>query len=655
MIYNMGKNNIRSAQLLSPFGIGQIINFPGEISMMICGLDLWDQVITNRKITAGHNAVDETILRINEPRLQKLLGVDYFVKPFPYKTSGLTNNELTIPSVRFPKWHHCTNPKCNRMKEIELRSGDERIECLKSDGGCGSKMIPVRFVAACQHGHIQDVPFREWAHNGNVLENSNEHILEYISGTGSGDLGSIYIKCSCGKGKSLAGLMHLMRNDTSVYDSALARIGLNRDEDSEFSVNNPNNNNLKGEYCKGGQPWLGLEGVVNAVYCGGHLQVLIRGGSNVHYSNIISAIYLPETNEDADPMVVRVFDRLTRAQLEEFFSIDKGRMVLPSVLQSQPEVANNLITKEKLIEGVISELNKKINTIAIVSEDEIKQEEYQYILNGRNSENSDFKAIKNSFTYYDHKEFLESYFECVVLVEKLKETRVFTGFSRISPDTSERRQKMDQLSKEAVKWLPAYEVFGEGIFLKFNDEIVTKWREESNDKFTSLHDRYQSAIAARGQIPSNRDVDAVFVMIHTFAHLLIKRLCFNCGYGSSSLRERIYYKNDFENKMTGVLIYTSSGDSEGSMGGLVRQGERDYLAKLVKDSIEDSKWCSADPVCSDIGQSGGQGPNNVNGSACHNCCLLPETSCEEFNSLLDRATVCGTVENPSLGFFSVYE
>jgi hypothetical protein len=103
--------------------------------------------------------------------------------------------------------------------------------------------------------------------------------------------------------------------------------------------------------------------------------------------------------------------------------------------------------------------------------------------------------------------------------------------------------------------------------------------------------------------------------------------------------------------MNGILIYTSSGDSEGSLGGLVRQGKAKNLGILVKNAIADAEWCSADPVCSDIGKSSGQGPDNVNGSACHNCCILPETSCEEFNMLLDRATVIGTLDNPEIGFF----
>ncbi|MCE2777576.1 MAG: DUF1998 domain-containing protein [Algoriphagus sp.] len=130
-------------------------------------------------------------------------------------------------------------------------------------------------------------------------------------------------------------------------------------------------------------------------------------------------------------------------------------------------------------------------------------------------------------------------------------------------------------------------------------------------------------------------------------------MCFDCGYGSSSLKERLYFSSNLKGRMNGVLIYTSSGDSEGSLGGLVRQGKSEYLGRLVKNAIEDAGWCSADPVCSDIGISSGQGPDNVNGSACHNCCIVPETSCEEFNMLLDRTTLIGSFENSNIGFFNL--
>jgi hypothetical protein len=141
-------------------------------------------------------------------------------------------------------------------------------------------------------------------------------------------------------------------------------------------------------------------------------------------------------------------------------------------------------------------------------------------------------------------------------------------------------------------------------------------------------------------------------MIHTFAHLLIKRLCYNCGYGSSSLKERIYCSNEEDTKMYGVLIYTAASDSEGSLGGLVNQGRGQFLSKNINEALEDASWCSADPVCMEIGLSNGQGPGSANGSACHNCAIISETSCEEFNLLLNRSTVIGTGDHPEWGFFN---
>lgn len=50
----------------------------------------------------------------------------------------------------------------------------------------------------------------------------------------------------------------------------------------------------------------------------------------------------------------------------------------------------------------------------------------------------------------------------------------------------------------------------------------------------------------------------------------------------------------------------------------------------------------------------GQGPDSCNLAACHGCALLPDTSCEEFNRLLDHGLVIGTFEDSTLGCFSTF-
>ncbi len=152
----------------------------------------------------------------------------------------------------------------------------------------------------------------------------------------------------------------------------------------------------------------------------------------------------------------------------------------------------------------------------------------------------------------------------------------------------------------------------------------------------------------------NVNVDASYVLLHTVAHLLIKQLSFECGYNVASLRERVYYnyEDDGDMNMAGILIYTASGDSEGTLGGLVRQGRSDCLSRVFREAVENARLCSNDPVCI---TSMGQGRESLNMAACHSCCLLPETSCEQYNTLLDRALVIGTFEEPNKGFYSVWK
>ena len=82
-----------------------------------------------------------------------------------------------------------------------------------------------------------------------------------------------------------------------------------------------------------------------------------------------------------------------------------------------------------------------------------------------------------------------------------------------------------------------------------------------------------------------------------------------------------------------MLLYTAAGDADGSMGGLVAQGKPGRLEALVRGAFQEAGWCSSDPVCA---ESEGQGSDGLNLAACHSCGLLPETSCEFGNKLLDR-------------------
>jgi Domain of unknown function (DUF1998) len=133
--------------------------------------------------------------------------------------------------------------------------------------------------------------------------------------------------------------------------------------------------------------------------------------------------------------------------------------------------------------------------------------------------------------------------------------------------------------------------------------------------------------------------------------LMINQLTYECGYSSASLRERLYVSEPDQPPMAGLLIYTAAGDAEGTMGGLVRMGRPGHLEHTLSAALTEASWCSADPVCMELGERAGQGPDSCNLAACHNCALVPETACEEFNRFLDRGVVIGTADDPGLGYF----
>ena len=179
-------------------------------------------------------------------------------------------------------------------------------------------------------------------------------------------------------------------------------------------------------------------------------------------------------------------------------------------------------------------------------------------------------------------------------------------------------------------------------FLEFNQKTLKQWEDGMSDAFHKrLYDTQQRcAKASSTMLP---DPTFTFIMLHTLAHLLIRQLSFDSGYSSGSLRERIYASDG----QAGILIYTADGDSEGSLGGLVQQGEPERLIPAILAALETAGWCSNDPVCSEMEAQGVMG---LNKAACHSCSLISETSCEYNNLLLDRQFLIG--DGKSDGLFS---
>ena len=142
-----------------------------------------------------------------------------------------------------------------------------------------------------------------------------------------------------------------------------------------------------------------------------------------------------------------------------------------------------------------------------------------------------------------------------------------------------------------------------------------------------------------------------YYLLHSFSHLLLSAVALECGYPASSLRERIYAKDDDGNgePMAGVLIYTAAPDSEGTLGGLVRMGRPEYLERHIGRALEGLTLCSSDPLCADHAPE--KDGATLHGACCHACLFAPETSCERGNRYLDRTVLVETVRRAEIGLF----
>lgn len=239
----------------------------------------------------------------------------------------------------------------------------------------------------------------------------------------------------------------------------------------------------------------------------------------------------------------------------------------------------------------------------------------------------------------------------LVAVTRLREVRVFTGFHRveqwfddgIKPDLGDAAEwqtarlvppDLDQ----GIDWLPAIELYGEGIFFTLDEALLSRWEAQEGllRRAEALQRRFERT-GMRFTDDPPLPLPPRFVLLHTLAHLLIRRLETAAGYSAASIRERIYCAAGPES-MAGILVYVAVADVAGSLGGLAELAAPERFLPLLAEVFDQADWCSLDPVCA---EHEGQGPSQLNRAACHACALVPEPSCQFGNVLLDRVFIAG--------------
>lgn len=452
---------------------------------------------------------------------------------------------------------------------------------------CGGSLIPSRFIAVCSKGHIEDFPYWSWIHQGQDAA-KGRHDLRLRSTGGTGSLAGIVVACvDCELERSMDGAF---------------------DRDALAGVRS----------CGGQRPWLTSEGED----CGERLRTTQRGASNVWFPSVRSVLSIPPWSDGLQRFVEANWTAL-RHDLEP--------PVLKALVEKMVEPARIPYSSEEVLAAVRDRKGVKATSR---SDAQIRAEEYRALCQGRSGDSSaNFVA-----EVLGPPEGIEDFVDLVTVVTRLREVRAFTGFTRLQPATESGETCAISLGED---WLPATAVHGEGIFLRLKQRAIDHWEQGPPvaARVSELQSRWQKSYLCGGWELTGR-----FLLAHTLAHGLIEEWALAGGYPAASLRERVY-EVDGE---VGILIYTAAADSAGSLGGLIAQAEPRRLKPTLVDAVRRLGWCSSDPVCAETRSQGAEG---LNLAACHACALLPETSCEHRNGLLDRAMLVGLPDDRTFGFF----
>jgi len=600
---------VRPSQVLTSSGIGSLVDLP-NMSVMVMGLDDWPNAHSNE-------ISEERLLR----SAQSILGpqVSRFLTPprGPESQGSQTNwfddsRQIGVPVAPFPRWMVCT--QCRLLAPISSGLFDPENPAYRPDKACyrhkcntkgkPPMVVPARFMMTCENGHIDDFPWVDFVHQGPTQCKG----LLYLYEVGvSGEALDVEVKCDgCGTRRRMG--QAFGANNRAVMPACRGRRPQLRDFD-------PNGCDQK------------------------HMKPMLQGASNLWFPVLISALSVPQADDEMGRLIEDNWAVLEKATTLDVLKAFRLIGQLKDLSKYNDDQVWDGIQKKN--QGTEDQLEDP---------DDLKSPEWKVFSNPVNAKESRSFKLRTVEPPTD----FTKYFEKIVLVEKLREVKALVGFTRImSPrdfDTAAELppEKRAKISRKNPTWLPACETRGEGIFFQFSEQMIQQWVTKNNAyelEFMIGHElwREDKHLDPKKGYPGIR-----FVLLHTFAHALIRQLAIECGYTSASITERIYSRNPAEgDPMAGVFIYTAAPDSEGTLGGLCSLGEPDKLGRHIRRALEKMSLCSSDPLCSEHTVSS----EKLHGGSCHACSFLPETSCERGNKYLDRSVLVPTVERKHLAFF----
>lgn len=588
---------IRRSQVITTYGPGALIDLPRDSAIM-AGIDDWGSALE----------------RLDEPRVQQVLarmtgvrGPELRIPPVPDPAEFWSTSPKGIDAYRFPEWFIVQeSPKWAEPASPDRPRSRRLVHLRALDKGRfdGRSVVATRFVMACPRGHVADFPWSAFVHRGPT------RCLGplWLDETGAtGELANLRVRCGCGKSR-------LMTEANDLHAKALG-------------------------FCTGARPWLGTDA---REACSQPGRLLIRTATNAYFPLVVRALSIPEKGAAIDQAVGGVWKVLMA--VENPADLTSFRKL--------PDVAHALAGSDD--EDVMAAIERRRG--AATRNRSVKNVEIEAILavpEGFGDDvpiNPDFHARK--LGRRDLSSRFGKLVETVVQVHRLREVLALGGFTRLEgpmPDID--GEYRDDVERADIsidpRWFPAVENRGEGVLIHFSADAIREWlaRREVSRQIRQLEIGHAEWARARRLPPPFPG--GTYVMLHTLSHLLLQSIADRCGYPAASIRERVYV--DDESRRYGVLLYTSSPDAEGTLGGLVQQARQ--IEGHIERALRTAALCSNDPVCAQHAPASSIERRWLHGAACHGCALVAETSCEMRNDYLDRALVVPTLHVRDAAFF----
>ncbi len=598
---------VRPSQLLWTYGPGALIDLP-NLSVITMGLDRWDidrcpPVEEARLLAAVRQVLGPQITHLRIPPFLNDEGAS------PFSAEG----KVGVPVRPFPRWLRCV--KCGLLAEYDsglfnIKANPYRPElthfvhtnCIK---GANADAVPARFLLACRNGHLDDFPWHWFVHGG---QSDCRGTLRFFESGASLQTENLWVKCdACGASKQLA--------------KAFGKSG---------------QENLPA--CRGRHPHLDKFDAD----CNEQPRAVLLGATNSWFPITLSVLAIPLEKNQLSQLILDGWDYFADAD-----SADEIKIIVKTLAKANSLPGIDKYSADEIWLAV--QARKDGNAVELVSEGDIKGPEWDVLTSPEPPTDWPHFLSRKVARPESYKDVLDS----VLLLERLREVNALIGYTRVeAPEESvdeDERPPMADLCKGKPSWVPAGEVHGEGIFIRFNEKVVSDWEEleavqRRDRKIEQGHYDWRNA---RGLDPNAGYPGVRYTMLHTFAHLLIRELALECGYNAASIRERIYAGTG-ESPMAGILIYTAAADSDGTLGGLVDLGKPESLGRLIDQALNRSMVCSSDPLCSEHDPSKDR---SLHAASCHACTFVAETSCERGNRYLDRALLVETFECKDAAFF----